>query len=149
MILFSVIQEHPFIHSHAGGGTLSGSSAAEVENLKKRFCIRIDTDQRTSQTIRSCEELGSFLDQHLISKGFVLRLQIAMQSPHGRIYWVTPASSDSYVLSWDDTAHSSVELWNILQQYLHIQVVEFKEKIYTPPDIGLGCQEHNSLFCPF
>jgi len=114
-----------------------------------RFSIRITPDQNGSRAINNCEELGEFLKQYRIHSDFIHHIRVAMQTSEGRIHWVAPASHDDHFLLWDATEHSMVELWNILQQYLHIRVVEFKEKTYNPPDVKLGYQEHNGLFCSF
>lgn len=76
-------------------------------------------------------------------------VQIPLLTANGNIANRQPSAFDDRLYEWDKSERCPMDLWRLLQNFLHIRLAEHHEKPYLPAETGLGRVSGNFLHSEF
>lgn len=99
------------------------------------FMLKID-DRKVK--IEKLQDLADLLETESENPKLGEKLQIPLSLPSGHISNLSPSDYDTRLRWWDKSHRRPIDLWRILQNFLHIRTSEHQEKPYIPADPDLG-----------
>lgn len=100
------------------------------------FMLKIGDDRQ--EKVTSLEDLGTILEEKSENLELGQLAQVLLSNQAGDIFYLSPSDYDSRLRWWDASTRRPIDLWRILQNFLHIRTSEHHEKPYIPADPDLG-----------
>ena len=125
------LRRNLFLYSAVGIAVLQGGEDVKIDRpFKLKF------PHQEEKIIQTVEDLAQAIAQ-LPERHTFTGAKVAFVVSTGLVSWIAPAKTDSRFNDWDKN-QKIYELWNLVQRFLVIRVIEYKERIYLPPERGLG-----------
>ena len=90
------------------------------------------------ERVESYQDLVNLLEQERGRHDLGRTVQIPLLTTSGNIVDRLPSAFDDRLYWWDKSERRPADLWQLLQNFLHIRLAEHQEKPYLTADEDLG-----------